>query len=78
MTRDVLISPFTSVLAVVALIITGTPGIGVSWIVSLKVISVIGGVGVTVGVAVGVSVFVGVGVTVGDGVKVGVFVEVGV
>ena len=44
---------------------TGAPAIGVFRIVSLKVTSVIGGVGVGVGVSVAVFVIVGVGVTVG-------------
>ena len=78
MISDALISPFTSVLAVVALIMTGAPAIGVSCTVSLKVTCMTGGVGVAVDVSVGVGVNVGVGVIVGVGVTVGVTVKVGV
>jgi hypothetical protein len=54
-----------SVIFVSALTWIGAPAIGVLAMRSLKVTSVIGGVGVTVGVTVGVLVHVGVGDTVG-------------
>lgn len=73
-------SPCSSVIMVSELTWTGAPAIGVLKIVSLKVTSVLGGVGVEVGVAVRVAVMVGVGVTVRVlvAVGVGVAVKVGV
>ncbi len=74
--RDATNSPSPSVIFVSALTCTGAPAIGVLRIVSLKVTSVTGGVGVGVGVT--VAVFVAVGVLVTVGVSVAVAVSVGV
>ena len=76
MSRDAVNSPSLSVTFVSALTCTGAPAIGVLRIVSLKVTSVTGGVGVAVGVSVAVFVIVGVAVTVGVWVSVGVTVGV--